>query len=35
MFYFTYITTHTNGKFYVGRHSTEKLDDRYFGSGKW
>lgn len=24
-----------SGKYYIGRHSTEKLDDGYKGSGKW
>jgi hypothetical protein len=35
MIHFTYKTTHENGKFYVGRHSTEDINDGYFGSGTW
>lgn len=35
MIHFTYKTTHANGKFYVGRHSTNDVNDNYFGSGKW
>lgn len=34
-FHIIYKTTHDDGKFYVGRHSTYNLEDRYFGSGKW
>ena len=30
-----YKTTHKSGKYYVGRHSTENLNDGYIGSGKW
>lgn len=33
--YFIYKTTHINGKYYVGRHSTSNIDDGYIGSGKW
>lgn len=35
MYLLIYKTTHVNGKFYIGRHSTKNLNDRYFGSGKW
>lgn len=35
MKHFIYKTTHKNGKYYIGRHSTENLNDGYIGSGKW
>lgn len=35
MFHIIYKTTHENGKYYVGRHSTKNKDDGYFGSGLW
>lgn len=35
MIHFIYKTYSESGKYYIGRHSTEKLDDGYFGSGKW
>lgn len=35
MKHFIYKTTHVNGKYYIGRHSTEDIHDGYIGSGRW
>ena len=35
IYHFVYKTTHTNGKYYIGRHTTKNLNDGYYGSGKW
>jgi len=35
MKHFIYKTTHKNGKYYVGRHSTKNIEDGYIGSGEW
>jgi hypothetical protein len=34
-YHFIYKTTHNNGYYYIGRHSTKNLKDGYLGSGKW
>lgn len=34
-YHYIYRVTSESGKFYVGRHTTSKIDDGYMGSGKW
>ena len=35
MYYTIYkVTNKLNGKFYIGKHQTKKVDDAYYGSGK-
>jgi|688.fasta_scaffold164492_3 hypothetical protein len=33
--YLVYKTSHVNGKFYIGRHTTQNINDGYLGSGNW
>lgn len=35
MYHFVYKTYSKSGRYYLGRHSTKKIDDGYLGSGKW
>jgi hypothetical protein len=35
MKHFIYKTIHKNGKYYIGRHSTDNINDGYIGSGRW
>jgi hypothetical protein len=35
IYHFIYKTTSKSGKYYIGRHSTKNINDKYFGSGKW
>ena len=34
-YHFVYKTIHRDGYFYIGRHSTDTLNDGYLGSGLW
>ena len=33
--HYIYRTSHTNGKYYIGRHTTDDISKPYYGSGKW
>jgi hypothetical protein len=35
LYHFVYKTTHPNGRYYIGRHTTENINDGYLGSGVW
>ena len=35
LYHYVYKTTHKNGRYYIGRHTTSDLEDGYLGSGVW
>lgn len=35
MKHFVYRTSHPDGSYYIGRHSTKNINDGYIGSGSW
>lgn len=35
MYLFIYKTIHPSGRYYIGRHITDDINDGYYGSGKW
>ena len=35
LYHYVYKTVHSNGRYYIGRHTTSDLNDGYLGSGVW